>query len=51
MLADKAYSILKFASETGHLAGSVDHVMGKHEIKMGGELQWRHRIGFCKREL
>ncbi len=33
-IGGQAYSILKFASETGHLVGSVDHVVGKHEIKM-----------------
>ncbi len=43
----QAYSILKFASETGHLVGSVDHVTGKHEIKAGGELR-RHRINFLQ---
>ena len=43
----QAYSILKFASETGHLVGSVDHVMGRHEIKVGGELR-RHRINFLQ---
>ena len=43
----QAYSILKFASETGHLVGSVDHVMGRHEIKAGGELR-RHRINFLQ---
>ncbi len=43
----QAYSILKFASETGHLVGSVNHVMGKHEIKAGGELR-RHRLNFLQ---
>jgi len=43
----QAYSILKFASETGHLVGSVDHVVGKHEIKAGGELR-RHRLNFLQ---
>ena len=43
----QAYSILKFASETGHLVGSVDHVRGKHEIKAGGELR-RHRLNFLQ---
>jgi hypothetical protein len=43
----QAYSILKFASETGHLVGSVDHVAGKHEIKAGGELR-RHRLNFLQ---
>ena len=46
-IGGQAYSILKFASETGHLVGSLDHVVGKHEIKVGGELQ-RHRIGFLQ---
>jgi len=43
----QAYSILKFASETGHLVGSVDHILGKHEIKAGGELR-RHRLNFLQ---
>ncbi len=43
----QAYSILKFASETGHLVGSVDHVIGRHEIKVGGELR-RHRLNFLQ---
>jgi carboxypeptidase family protein len=43
----QAWSILRFASETGHLVGSVDHVAGKHEIKAGGELR-RHRINFMQ---
>jgi hypothetical protein len=46
-IGGQAYSILKFASETGHLVGSVDHVIGKHEIKAGGELR-RHRINFLQ---
>lgn len=46
-LGGQFYSILKFASETGHLVGSIDHVAGKHEIKIGGELR-RHRINFLQ---
>ena len=46
-IGGQAYSILKFASETGHLVGSVDHVMGRHEIKIGGELR-RHRLNFLQ---
>jgi hypothetical protein len=46
-IGGQAYSILKFASETGHLVGSVDHVAGKHEIKIGGELR-RHRLNFLQ---
>ncbi len=46
-IGGQAYSILKFASETGHLVGSVDHVIGKHEIKAGGELR-RHRLNFLQ---
>ncbi len=46
-IGSQAYSILKFASDTGHLVGSVDHVMGKHEIKAGGELR-KHRINFLQ---
>ncbi len=46
-IGGQAYSILKFASETGHLVGSVDHVAGKHEIKAGGELR-RHRLNFLQ---
>jgi hypothetical protein len=43
----QAWSILRFASETGHLVGSVDHIAGRHEIKIGGELR-RHRINFMQ---
>ena len=43
----QAWSILRFASETGHLVGAVDHIAGKHEIKAGGELR-RHRINFMQ---
>jgi hypothetical protein len=43
----QAYSILKFASETGHLVGSLDHIVGRHEIKLGGEIR-RHRINFLQ---
>jgi hypothetical protein len=43
----QAWSILRFASETGHLVGSVDHIAGKHEIRIGGELR-RHRINFMQ---
>jgi hypothetical protein len=43
----QAWSILRFASETGHLLGSVDHIAGKHEIKAGGELR-RHRLNFMQ---
>ena len=43
----QAFSILQFASETGHVVGSVDHVLGKHEIKIGGELR-RHRLNFLQ---
>ncbi|HTA44950.1 MAG TPA: TonB-dependent receptor, partial [Bryobacteraceae bacterium] len=43
----QAWSVLRFASETGHLVGSVDHVFGHHEIKAGGELR-RHRIYFMQ---
>ena len=41
------YSVLRFASETGHLVGSVDHIFGRHEIKLGAELR-RHRINFMQ---
>ncbi|MBV9745440.1 MAG: TonB-dependent receptor, partial [Acidobacteriia bacterium] len=43
----QAWSVLRFASETGHLVGSIDHIMGRHEIKAGGELR-RHRINFMQ---
>jgi Carboxypeptidase regulatory-like domain/TonB dependent receptor len=42
-IGGQAFSVLRFASETGHLVGSVDHIVGKHQIKIGGELR-RHRI-------
>ena len=43
----QAFSILRFASETGHLVGSVSHVTRRHEIKIGGEIR-RHRINFIQ---
>jgi hypothetical protein len=43
----QAWSILRFASETGHLVGSLDHIFGRHEIKAGGEMR-RHRINFMQ---
>ncbi|MGP0076662.1 MAG: carboxypeptidase regulatory-like domain-containing protein [Bryobacteraceae bacterium] len=46
-LGGQFYSILRFASETGHLVGSIDRVVGKHEIKIGGEMR-RHRIYFMQ---
>ena len=46
-IGGQAWSVLRFASETGHLIGSVDHIAGKHEIKAGGELR-RHGINFMQ---
>jgi hypothetical protein len=46
-LGGQFFSVLRFASETGHLVGSVDHIFGKHEIKVGGEIR-RHRIYFMQ---
>src|SRR5262249_12424882 len=46
-LGGQAFSVLRFASETGHLVGSVDHIAGAHEIKVGAELR-RHRINFMQ---
>jgi len=43
----QAWSVLRFASETAHLVGSVSHIVGRHEIKAGGELR-RHRINFMQ---
>jgi hypothetical protein len=43
----QAWSVLRFASDTGHLVGSVDHVLGKHQIKAGGEFRL-HRINFMQ---
>jgi hypothetical protein len=43
----QAWSVLRFASETGHLVGSVDHIVGRHEIKAGGELR-RHSLNFMQ---
>jgi hypothetical protein len=43
----QAWSILRFAGETGHLVGSIDHIFGRHEIKAGGEVR-RHRINFMQ---
>ncbi len=46
-LGGQAWSVLRFASETAHLIGSVDHIYGRHEIKAGGEIR-RHRINFMQ---
>ena len=43
----QAWSVLRFASETGHLVGSINHIAGKHEIKAGGEVR-RHGINFMQ---
>jgi hypothetical protein len=43
----QAWSILRFASDTGHLVGSVSRVVGQHEIKAGGKLR-RHRLNFLQ---
>ena len=43
----QAWSVLRFANETGHLLGSVGHVIGRHEIRAGGELR-RHRLNFMQ---
>jgi hypothetical protein len=43
----QAWSVLRFASETGHLLGSVGHVIGRHEIRVGAELR-RHRLNFMQ---
>jgi len=43
----QGWSILNYGSETAHLIGSVDHVAGNHEIKIGGELR-RYRINFIQ---
>jgi hypothetical protein len=43
----QAWSVLRFASETGHLLGSVGHVIGSHEIRVGAELR-RHRLNFMQ---
>ncbi|HEX5226599.1 MAG TPA: carboxypeptidase regulatory-like domain-containing protein, partial [Bryobacteraceae bacterium] len=46
-LGGQYYSVLRFASETGHLVGWIDHLAGRHEIKIGGELR-RHRLNFMQ---
>ena len=43
----QAWSVLRFASETGHVVGSVSRISGRHEIKAGGELR-RHRLNFMQ---
>ncbi|PWU07849.1 MAG: hypothetical protein C5B51_08985 [Terriglobia bacterium] len=43
----QAWSVLRFASETGHLTGSVGHIVGRHEIRLGAELR-RHRLNFMQ---
>ncbi|HTR34332.1 MAG TPA: TonB-dependent receptor [Bryobacteraceae bacterium] len=46
-LGGQFYSVLRFASETGHLVATLDHTFGKHELKVGAELR-RHRINFMQ---
>ena len=46
-LGAQAWSILKYASETAHLLGTIDHTEGNHEIKVGGEIR-RHRMSFLQ---
>ena len=46
-IGGQAWSVLAFASETAHLVSAVDHIAGKHEIKVGGELR-RHRLNFMQ---
>jgi len=43
----QAWSVLRFASETGHLLGSIGHVVGRHDIRVGTELR-RHRLNFMQ---
>ncbi len=43
----QGWSVLNYGSETAHLIGSVDHVAGNHEIKVGGEVR-RYRINFIQ---
>ncbi len=43
----QGWSVLNYGSETAHLIGSVDHVAGNHEIKVGAELR-RYRINFIQ---
>lgn len=46
-LGGQAWSVLRFASETGHLVGTVSKVIGRHEFRFGGEIR-RHRIYFMQ---
>ncbi len=46
-IGSQGWSILKYASETAHLIGSIDKVVGNHELKFGAELR-RHRINFLQ---
>ena len=34
-LGGQAWSVLRFASETAHLVGSVGHIIGRHELRAG----------------
>lgn len=38
-VGNQAWSNYTTASETRHLLGSLTHIMGKHELKGGGELR------------
>jgi hypothetical protein len=46
-LGGQAFSVLRFASETGHVLASVSRIARRHEIKIGAELR-RHRINFMQ---
>jgi hypothetical protein len=43
----QAWSVLRFASDTGHLTASVSRIAGRHEIRAGGEVR-RHLINFMQ---
>ena len=43
----QGWSVLNYGSEAAHLIGSVDHIAGSHEIRVGGEVR-RYRINFIQ---
>jgi hypothetical protein len=47
MIGYQGWALMHYASETAHLVGSLDHMFGSHELKVGGELR-RHRINFLQ---
>src|SRR5206468_8321364 len=44
-IGGQGWGIMKYAREVYHLMGNVDHVQGRHDVRVGGEVRL-HRINF-----